>query len=519
MLPVIPGRLHLLSHLVPGAAERDPTGLALVGTDERLDHGTLATRVGQLAAALRSVGVTSGDRVVIFAPKSSQTFVAMHAALHAGGIAVPVDPRAPAPVLESLARELVPRAIIVAATTAGRWPDPSVPTIGESIDQTTSHLTWTDVDGFEASGPANRLGSDPAYIISTSGSTGRPKSIVHTHTSALRYAELAAGCYGLRPDDRMANVAPFHFDQSTFELYAAPLVGAATVLVPDVLLRFPASVSELLERERVSTWYSVPTILRQLHQRGALEQRDLRALRWVLFGGEIFPPTELRALMASIPEARFSNVYGPAEINQCMYFHLDGPPTGEQSIPIGTAWQDTELRIVGHDGAMVPQEGRGELLVRTATAMAGYWNRPELDERVFVSEPADGGLVRRWYRTGDVVERHADGLITFVGRVDRQVKIRGVRVELEAVEAALDAVDGVTASAAICVDDPEAPLVGIVETSTISDVSVVHRAIREILPPGAVPDRVVLVDSLPVTTSGKVDTVSAAQLLEVGVRT
>jgi amino acid adenylation domain-containing protein len=519
MLPVSRGRPHLLSHLVLDAAERDPTGLAVVGPDERLDHETLATRVGQLAAALQSLGVTSGDRVIVFAPKSSETFIAMHAVLQAGGIAVPVDPRAPDPVLESLARELGPRAIIVGSTTTGRWPDPSTSTIGESIAKSTSHLTWTDVEGYDASGPVNRLGDDPAYIISTSGSTGRPKRIVHTHTSALRYAELAANCYGLRPDDRMANVAPFHFDQSTFELYAAPLVGAATVLVPDVLLRFPASVSELLERESVTTWYSVPTILRQLLQRGALEQRDLTALRWVLFGGEIFPPTELRALMASLPEARFSNVYGPAEVNQCMYFHLDGPPSDERSVPIGTAWEDTELRLVDHNGTVVPHEGRGELLVRTATAMAGYWNRPDLDELVFASEPAEGGLVRRWYRTGDVVERHADGLITFVGRVDRQVKIRGVRVELEAVEAALDSVDGVTASAAICVDDPDAPLVGIVETSTISDVSVVHRAIREILPPGAVPDRVVLVGSLPVTTSGKVDTVRAAQLLEVGINT
>jgi len=342
---------------------------------------------------------------------------------------------------------------------------------------------------------------------------------VHTHTSGLRYAELAAECYGLSPDDRMANVAPFHFDQSTFELYAAPLVGAATVLVPDVLLRFPASVSELIERERVTTWYSVPTILRQLHERGALGQRDLGALRWVLFGGEIFPPAELRALMALLPGARFSNVYGPAEVNQCMFHHLDSPPSDERSIPIGMAWPDTELRIVGPDSTVVEGEGRGQLLVRTETAMAGYWNRSDLNESAFLVEPVDGGLTTRWYRTGDVVERDADGLFAFVGRVDRQVKVRGVRVELEAVEAALDAVDGVTASAAVCVDDPEAPLVGLVETSTLDDTDSVYRAIRGRLPPGAIPDRIVLVTSLPVTTSGKIDTVSAAQLVEANVNT
>ena len=509
-------RPYLLSHLVVGAAERDPTGLALVGPTERLDHATLSERVSKLAGALADLGVAPGDRVVVHAPKSVNTFVAMHGVLHAGGIAVPVDPRSPAPVLNALDRELGPRAVVVDATTDGRWPDPTVPTIG---DAATCSLTWEHVANADSISPVNRLGADPAYVISTSGSTGRPKSIVHTNTSALRYAELAADCYGLTPDDRLGNVAPFHFDQSTFELYAGPLVGAATVLVPDVLLRFPANVSELLERERVTTWYSVPTILRQLHQRGALDQRDLSALRWVLFGGEVFPPAELRSLMTSLPGARFSNVYGPAEVNQCMFHHLDGPPSDNHAVPIGAAWPDTELRIIADDGAPVRGAGRGELQIRTATAMAGYWGRPDLDDTVFATDSTAGGLVRRWYRSGDVVERAEDGLMTFVGRVDRQVKVRGTRVELEAVEAALDAVDGVTASAAVCVDDPMAPLVGIVQTSTITDERVVQRAIRATLPPGAVPDRIVLVAALPITASGKVDTVKAAELLEMGVST
>ena len=509
-------RPYLLSHLVAGAAERDPHGLAVIGQDERLDHASLAALVARVAAALREVGVEHGDRVAVFAPKSTQTFAAMHGVLHAGAIAVPIDPRSPAPVLEALNRELTPRAIVVAPTTAELWPDRSVRTIGDAPSCT---LTWADVADHDVIGPANRLGGDPAYVISTSGSTGRPKSIVHTHTSALRYAELAADCYDLRAEDRLGNVAPFHFDQSTFELYAAPLAGAATVLVPDVLLRFPANVSELLERERVTTWYSVPTILRQLLLRGALDQRDLSSLRWVLFGGEVFPPAALRALMAQLPHARFSNVYGPAEVNQCMFHHLDGPPPDDGNIPIGRAWDDTEVRIVTPEGTVLDGAGRGELQIRTSTAMVGYWGRPDLDERAFVDDDTDGGPRQRWYRSGDVVERADDGTFTFVGRVDRQVKIRGTRVELEAVEAALEALDGVTASAAVCVDDPSAPLVGIVQTSTISDPQVVQRALRGTLPPGTVPDRIVLVESLPVTASGKVDTVRAAQLLEMGTST
>lgn len=519
MLALTRRRPHLLSHLVAGAAERDPTGPALIGPDVTLDHQTVATRVAQLSTALRSEGIRPGDRVAVFAPKSVETFVAMHAALHAGAIAVPIDPLAPPPILDALAAELRPRAVVVAATTASRWPDRSALLIGggDRDGGGRPHLDWDDVAEVDPLGPADRLGADPAYIISTSGSTGRPKSIVHTHASGLRYAELAASCYDLRPEDRMANVAPFHFDQSTFELYAAPLAGAAAVLVPEVMLRFPASVSELLEREGVTTWYSVPTILRQLHQRGALDRRDLRSLRWVLFGGELYPATELRELMAAIPSARFSNVYGPAEVNQCTFHHLDGPPRDDRAIPIGRAWSDTELRLVDDDGTVIEGPGRGELHVRTSTAMVGYWNRPDLDARAFADERGEGGLTRRWYRTGDVVERDADGVLTFVGRIDRQVKVRGVRVELEAIETALDAIEGVTASAAIRLDDPDTPLVGIVQTSQIDDAEVVLHALRSSLPPGAVPDRIVLVDALPRTASGKIDAVGAAALVHAEV--
>ncbi len=506
-------RSHLLSHLLADAAARQADGDALVGDGVTLDHETLASRVARLGTALRTAGVEPGDRVVVSGPKSVGTFVAMHAALHAGAIAAPVDPFAPEAVVRDVIRLLAPTAAVLAPTTAAGWPaDAEVTvTVGAPLPGSRIHLSEADVEAIGADGPVDRLGDDPAYVITTSGSTGRPKSIVHTHASGLRYAELASECYELHAGDRMANVAPFHFDQSTFELYAAPLVGAAAVLVPDVLLRFPANVSELLERERVTTWYSVPTILRQLVERGALDRRDLSALRWVLFGGEVFPAAPLRRLMEMLPAARLSNVYGPAEVNQCTFHHLDGPPASGDAIPIGRPWADTEVRLVDVDGSELPGSGRGELLVRTSTAMAGYWGRPDLTEQAFLVEPTAGDLHRRWYRTGDVVDRDGAGVLTFVGRVDRQVKVRGVRVELEAIESVLGAIDGVTGSAAVVVDD-DAPLVGIVEAATV-DEAVVRDALREALPPAVIPDRVVIVAELPRTTSGKVDSGRAAALL------
>ena len=220
VVPVMPSphRPFLLSHLIPDAADRDADAPALTDGTDRLTHGQLEGRVGRLAAALRAHGVRDGDRVMIHAPKSIETFVAMHAAMRAGGVAVPVDSRFGADAVPDIVRSVEPAAAVLHPTTASRWAPGSRPrfTVGTGLDHVAEHLSWDEVEAGDARGPEPRLGSDRAYMITTSGSTGAPKSIVHTHHSGLRYAELAAACYGLRSVDRMANVAPFHFDHSTF---------------------------------------------------------------------------------------------------------------------------------------------------------------------------------------------------------------------------------------------------------------------------------------------------------------
>ena len=203
----------------------------------------------------------------------------------------------------------------------------------------------------------------------------------------------------------MANVAPFHFDQSTFELYAAPLAGAAAVSGARPVLRFPASVSALLERERVTTWYSVPTILRQLLERGALDRARPLALRWVLFGGEVFPPGRSAALMALLPDARFSNVYGPAEVNQCTFHHLSAPPVGDDPIPIGAHGTTPSCGSSSADGVTLDGAGAGRTARQHADGDGGLLGSPRPGRagvRLRVAAATDA-----WYRTGDVVERDA----------------------------------------------------------------------------------------------------------------
>jgi amino acid adenylation domain-containing protein len=491
--------------------------------------------VARLAGALRSVGVGPGDRVGVRMLKSIDSFVAVHAILRAGAVMVPVDPLAPVEHAVSVLEDSG-AAVLVADTRAL-----GLATIVDSASITSVLLPGTDdatslgdldrvltvaasaIAACEVLDPV-AVGADaPAYVIYTSGSTGRPKGIVHTHSSALAYAVTGADVYGLSGADRLANIAPLHFDQSTFELYSAPAVGAAVLVVPDPVLRFPASLSKMIADQQITVWYSVPYLLEQLSQRGALAERDLSALRWVLFGGESFPPGQLAALMQQLRGVRFSNVYGPAEVNQCTMFHLDQPPTGDV-VPIGRAWPAAELRVVDPDDptADVADGQPGLLVVKTPTMMSHYWNRPDLTAAAFVDDEEG-----RWYQTGDLVSIDDDGQLVFLGRVDNQIKLRGHRIELEAIDAILRDLPEVSEATTVVrrPDDADDVIVAIVVAALQpADLgndgdglsvlrSHIGAALAERLPRYAVPGAIVIVDALPRTGTGKVDRGASAELL------
>jgi amino acid adenylation domain-containing protein len=495
----------LLSDLLDRCAELRPGDDAVGDGRDRLDWATYRDRAATLADVLGRAGVGAGDRVGIHLPKSVDSFVAVHAVLRAGAVVVPVDWFAPPGYAESLLADAGASALITVAT------GDRLAAVRGTVDVVVDPRETGDVVTRAAPPGPGRSPHDPAYIIYTSGSTGRPKGIVHTHASALAYATLAADTYGLDAQDRLANIAPLHFDQSTFELYAAPLVGAFVLVVPDAMLRFPASLSTLLADERITVWYSVPYAITQLVERGALDERDLSSLRWVLFGGESFPLPSLVASMGRLPHARFSNVYGPAEVNQCTFHHLDRPPDHDAPVPIGRPWEGAELLIVDEDGDPTVAGEVGELWVASSTMMREYWAREDLTSAAVVER--DG---RRWYRTGDLVRELSSGDLVFLGRVDHQVKVRGHRVELEAVEAVIAGHPRV-AACAVVVDRRDAGddvLVAVVDPAPDDETTqeLLDR-LQTTLPRYAVPHRIVGLSPMPRTGTGKVDRHAAAQTL------
>jgi len=513
--------VYLLPQAVEQAAERHPDREAVRISGTGLTYVELLGRMNRLAHVLVDQGVSRGDRVGIYLNKSLESAVALYGIMQAGAAYVPLDPFAPVARLRYVIRDCGIRHLITndgkleqlrqllqeptgLECLIGVLPSSSLP---------IRCIPWNDVyNSNAATAPqAGTVEQDLAYILYTSGSTGDPKGIMHTHRSGLSFAEWAAATYGLSCDDRLSNHAPLHFDLSTFDFFAGAWAGATTVIVPEALTKIPASLSKLIERERISVWYSVPFALIQLLLRGGLPACNLKALRWVLFAGEVFPTKHLREIMAHVPQARFSNLFGPTETNVCTYYHVTNlPGDSDEPVPIGRICENAEALVVdADDKPMLPGE-IGELLIRGPIVMRGYWGQLEKTQRSYLQRKAAGSFFDDlFYRTGDLVQLQADGNFKYLGRKDRQIKTRGYRVELDEIEVALLAHDAVQEAAVYPIPDGQGS--NLIEAAVIpkADASLaqaqLEKHLSSRLPPYALPARFIVTMDLPRTSTGKID--------------
>lgn len=512
--------VFLIPQAIDRSADRFPEREALRLGDQSLTYAELAARTNSLARLLRGLGLQRGDRVGIYMNKSIESVISLYGIMKAGGAYVPLDPFAPVNRLSFVIKDCGIKTLLTKEQKLDEIHELVADGTGlqnliglpPQDDLPVQSFCWEEVFHTPSMDISTEgiTEQDLAYILYTSGSTGTPKGIMHTHRSGLSFAEWARHTYGLTENDRLSNHAPLHFDLSTFDYFAGALAGAATVIISEGLTKFPASLSKMMETERISVWYSVPYALIQLLERGGLPARKLDALRWILFAGEVFPTKHLRQLMAALPGIRFSNLYGPTETNVCTYYHVDSlPEDSDETIPIGIPCENVEDLVVDADGKPVPPGEVGELLIRGGVVMRGYWGRPDLSERGFFKRPSLGYLEDTFYRTGDLVQRLPDGNYKYLGRKDRQIKTRGYRVELDEIEVALLSHDDVQEAAVFPVPDGQGS--NLIEAAVIpkpglditEEIVIAHIAKR--LPPYAVPVKISIMQDFPRTSTGKID--------------
>lgn len=478
------------------ASER-PDAVAVSAPGGRsLRYGELATWARRLAERLRHDGVLPGGRVAVCLERSPEQIAAYLAVATAGAAYVPLDPRDPD---ERLREALASAGVELVLTHSRHYAElHALPARVLCVDELHLRGVPTDVPSRGVDALA------AAYVMFTSGSTGRPKGVEVPHRAILRLVR-GADYADLGPGETLLALAHPAFDASTFELWGALLNGGRVVLAPPGPLS-TAELHELVERERVTTlWLTAGLFHRVADDRPEL----FGSLRQLLAGGDVLSPTHVRrALDALPPDARFVNGYGPTEGTTFTTVHSLRPGDAvPDPVPIGRPIANTHVRILDRFGARAPIGGVGELCIGGDGVASGYAGDPTLTAERFVADPFEPG--GRMYRSGDRARWREDGTIEFLGRVDRQLKIRGFRVEPAEVEEALrrhPAVadvhvapyareGGDTGLAAYVVRAPE----------TAPDAGELRAHAARLLPAYAVPTAWSLVERLPLSSTGKVD--------------
>ncbi|HET9172182.1 MAG TPA: amino acid adenylation domain-containing protein [Actinospica sp.] len=485
-----------LHRLAIDAAEKSPNRVAVAGTQGTTTYAELDRAADGLARRLRAAGVGRGDRVVVWSEKSAATIAAMQAALRLGAAYVPAELSTPVARVTLLAEDCAAAAIVCPA---------------ERFEQVGGGFPTVAVEAADsASGVEERIDEpveddDLAYILYTSGSTGRPKGVCLSHRNALSFTRFFADELDATAEDRFSSHAPFTFDLSVLDLYVPFAVGGSVHLVPPEGAYAPAQLVDLIHEQRITVWYSVPSALSMMIRDGGLLERAAPdTLRAVLFAGEPFPIAGVRAL-AAWTDARLLNLYGPTETNVCTY-HEVAPADleREQPVPIGRACCGDLVRALTEDGREAGPGEEGALHVDGPTVMLGYWGRA----------PRQGP-----YATGDLVRVRADGAFDYLGRGDHMVKVRGHRVELGEVEAALAAHEDVAeAAATVTGAGMESRLIAFVTPREDREPGVLglRRHLAERLPRYLMPDELRILPGLPRNANGKVDRTELARRAEKG---
>ncbi len=487
-----------------------PASIALRCGKDAINYAELDAKVSERAEKLRSWGLGPNDRIGLYCEKSLECVVAAYAILRCGAAYVPLDPGAPIARLLTITENCGIKTVVSEASKSSAF---------SSLQQSGVDLIVdTRADPFierEPKNPSGALGkerqsNDLAYILYTSGSTGTPKGIAHTHKSGLAYADMAANLCDLQPTDRVSNHTPLHFDMSIFDIFSTSLAGACAVIIPSMVAKLPASLSKYIEQQRITVWYSVPFAMISLAERGALDARDLSSLRLVMFAGEKMQPSQLKRFADFVHAATYINAYGPTETNHCTSHVIDASQIdGVTPIPIGHASEGVDALVLS-DG--LPSD-QGQLYIASDQVMQGYWADPERSDNVLYDLAGTDGVQRKYYATGDMVTRLQDGTLDLIGRSDRQVKVRGFRVELDEVELALSNCFEVS-EAAVLFRPTSNDIIAFV--SLLPDKNTNPKSLQmtcsDLLPPYAVPSEVHILPALARTSTGKVDRKKLAEV-------
>ena len=485
-----------IHHLIERQAAATPEATALVFEDQSLNYTELNTRANQLAHYLIGLGVKPETRVGIAVERSIEMVVGLLAILKAGGAYVPLDPDYPSDRLTYMVKDSGIELLLTQQHLCDALP-------------VADGLNVIDLDRLEVAhhAPTNPNvalhGESLAYVIYTSGSTGRPKGAANRHHALTNRLQWMQEAYGLTADDAVLQKTPFSFDVSVWEFFWPLIQGARLVMAPPGAHREPTQLVELIRTHKITTLHFVPSMLQAFLTHGEVEA--CTSLTRLVCSGEALPAELQNQVFVRLPQVTLYNLYGPTEA-AIDVTHWTCQDDGRNHVAIGQPIAGIRTYVLDSDLNLAPPGVAGELYLGGIGLARGYLHRPDLTAERFVADPFAQG--ERLYRTGDLVRWREDGQLEYLGRLDHQVKIRGLRIELGEIEAELLSQPEVREAVVVTQEGPGGSrLVAYVVPQADSelDTSSLREVLGQRLPDYMVPGVVVTLDALPLNANGKVD--------------
>lgn len=441
--------------------------------------------------------------ILVYLPKSAMTLVSFAGILYSGNYYTPTDVKFPFEKVSSIIKCLSPEAIITDRKNGKKLTDHGIKEENllyiEDLDFNVCHDKGTQLNG-------QIIDTDLAYVFFTSGSTGVPKGVAITHRSIIDYIDWAGEKFAITDETKIANQAPFYFDNSILDIYLCMSRGAHLYITPEMYFTFTAKLLNYIRDHDINFIFWVPSALIGVANSGLLEKIDCSCIKKVLFCGEVMPNRHLNYWRRLLPDALYANLYGPTEITDvCSYYVINREFTDEEPLPIGSACNNTQIILLDDQNEAIEETDKmGELCVRGTSLAVGYYNNPEKTAEAFVQNPLNSHYIEKIYRTGDLAHYNQYGEIMFDGRKDFQIKHMGYRIELGEIETAILSFEEV--NNACCIYDMEhSAIVAFCNADQNVTELDIKKHLGGILPRYMIPARYILMDKMPYNDNGKID--------------
>jgi len=478
---------------------RVPDKIAFANDVDEISFKQVSDYMNSVGSYLHNKGYYK-RAVVVFMRKHPKTICAFYGVIAGGCYYVPIDEEMPQSRIDLILENCKPAAIIC---------DDDTLAIAETFNYKTELVKFDDIASTEHDLPALKeirdraIDTDPIYIVFTSGSTGVPKGVAACHRSVIDYIEQLSETLGFNEDTVFGNQTPLYFDACLKEIYPTLKFGATTYLIPHNLFMFPIKLVEFMNEKKINTVCWVVSALTMISAFKTFDTVVPEYLHTIAFGSEVFPIKQYNIWKSVLPNAKFTNLYGPTEgTGMCCFYHVDRDFDLDEVIPIGGPFKNTEILLLNDKNELAADGEVGELCIRGTGVTLGYFNNPEKTAECYVQNPLNSAYPEIIYRTGDLAKKNERGELVFVSRKDYQIKHMGHRIELGEIEANVNSFDEIKISG--CIYDTEK---GKIVLYYVGDMEPgdLTKALKDKLPRYMIPNKCIRLESMIFTANGKID--------------